>query len=237
MFVVFVATSSMMSHSLSVEKLKQINPRFHLIVFGFIREAQHKLFGSEEHSFYIIPELVAYITLDFYFERVFWEPINRIFTLSEDKKTLTRGHYVQGWNNTSFVNVEVDSMQQCIAKWTLRIDKSRPRNHIMIGIIGGRSSTDKGMFEENDYAYWGATGQSKKGKGNWKRYGALFSDNDVIECILDLKRRQVSFDKNGEKQGVACRAIICREGIKYRLGVSMYFGGFSCSIIDFQQTG
>merc|ERR1712228_93361 len=228
-----------MSQFLSIEKLKQIIPNIQLTVFGFIREAQQQLFGSNDDSYHIIPDLVTYITLNFYYERVFWEKINKRFTLSEDNKTLTcdkkTRKQLQGWDNASFVNIEIDSMQPCIAKWTLRIDKSK--HHVMIGIIGGRLTTDVGLFESYDYAYWSASGESRGGlNASWKSYGDKFKDGDVIDCILDLKKKEISFHKNGIDQGVACEDVQCDKDFKFRLGVSVYFEGGQCSIIDFQQS-
>ena len=225
--------------SLEVKRFKRMykacDENTQLTVSGYMRHSQ-TLLPSNENPYYTIPDLVTYILLAFYCQREYWDDIAKECVLSEDKRTITRTHG-QGWENTSFVNIEVDSMEQCVARWYIRIDKAIKR-HIMIGIVGDRTNTDQGLVGKYDYGYWGNNGHAKYGGAGWFSYGALFGQNefyDVICCILDLKNKEISWCKNGKNQGIACRNIEYRKGLKYRLGISMYFGGSSCSIIKFQK--
>ena len=124
----------------------------------------------------------------------------------------------ESWHNASYINVEVDSMEECIAKWYVKIDKCQ--QHIMIGIIGDKTAVNDGLFDDYDYAYWSIDGSAKRGGGWLLPYGKHFGENDEICCILDLKK-EISFDKNGDSQGVACTQVHCAEDFKYRLGISI----------------
>ena len=55
-----------MSSSLEVEKLKQIDAKTQKIVFGFIHDAQKLLPDSKHNAYFIVPDLICYITLEFY---------------------------------------------------------------------------------------------------------------------------------------------------------------------------
>ena len=219
--------------SLELEDLKKINLNTQFTIFGFIRNAQ-KLFAYTDDPYYTIPELVMYIILNFYYERIFWDIIAEGFSVSDDGRTLTKSSERQGWNNTSFVNVEIDSMDSCIAKCYIKMDKC-VGDHIMIGIIGGRTTTVDGLFDRYDYGYWSSSGQIKNGASYWENYGETFGNNDEICCILDLKKREISFNINGKEQGVACNDFYRGLGFKYRFGISMWYHLSKCSIVKFEK--
>ena len=218
--------------ALEMEQLKKIDKRTQFTVFGFVRDAQI-LLPSIDNPYYIIPDLVTYVVLNFYYQREFWYIVAQGFELSNHERTVTNTN-ARGWNNMSYVNVEVNSMEKCVAKWYIRIDKAVSR-HVMLGIIGRRITTDAGLFQPFDYGYWSSNGQTKSLGGAWRRYGARYEDNDEICCVLDLKKKEISWDKNGIKQGIASSNITCGVDIIYRLGISMYFKGSKCTIIRFER--
>lgn len=57
----------MSSFSLDVEGLKKVNHKTQCIVFGFIHMSQALLTGSDSNPYFIIPDLIFYIVLGFYF--------------------------------------------------------------------------------------------------------------------------------------------------------------------------
>ena len=227
-----------MSSKLDIEKLKTIDKDVQFTVFGFIRNAQ-KLFPSSDNPYYTIPELVVYISLKFYYEGAIWDLFDTDYSLSNHKRTLTRIKCEDqvGWDSTSYVNIEVDSMEKCIAKWYIRIDKS-VGNFAMIGFVGGRLTTNKGLFGRDDYVYFGYQGAKQHlptCKDGWVLYGASFGDNDEICSVLDLKKKEISWHKNGISQGIAFKNIECRHGMKYRLGISFHEKGSSATIDRFEK--
>merc|ERR1712154_653658 len=117
-------------------------------------------------------------------------------------KTITRSSGTSTWNNTSYVNVEVDSMIQGVYKWYIRIDKCM-FSHIFIAVSGNKIDTEAGLFSKNDYVYWSCIGEKGDGNADWKPYGDSYGDDDEIGVVLDLKKREISFEKNGKSQGVA----------------------------------
>ena len=228
-----------MTTFLKLEELKKIDQDTQFTVFGFIRDVQ-QLFHFNRNPDYAIPKLVMYIVLNFYYQGVFWDKIAQGFTLSDDKQSITKTASYS-WNNTSYTNIEIDSTERCIAKWYIKTNNCGGGDYqVMIGIIGGRQVTDSGIIPsaggEYNYSYWSSNGCCMSDAGTrWRKYGNPFNANDEICCVLDLKTRQVSFELNGRKQGIACKEIKCEDGFKYRLGVSTFYKDSTCTITRFEK--
>ena len=124
-------------------------------------------------------------------------------------------------------------MEKCVAKWYIHVDKCEI-NAMMIAIIGDRISTDESCTCAYDYFYW-SNGCCKSNTSFWQQYGERYGEDDEICCILDLQRREISFEKNGESQGIANTNIEVRENFKYRCGVSLYSQTEQCSIMRFEK--
>ena len=213
------------------EKLQYIDAEDRDVVFGFIHDAQN-LFPCDTNPYYIIPELIIYIVLNFCYDALLWDKIAAECRILDDKRTLTYLTASENWDNTSYVNVEIDSMENCIAKWYIHIDKL-PERHMMIAVVGNKTATDKGFYDKTDYFYW-STGAKKDG-WEWTDYAESYGENNEICCILDLKKKEITFEKDGKPQGVAYKDIEYGENFKYRCGVSMCENQTKCSIIKFEK--
>ena len=235
-----------MSSFLKLEELKEIDPKIRSVVFGFIREAQ-EIFPVNENPYYIVPELITYMILNFYYARVFWDIIAEQYALSENKQTITKTMR-HGWSNASYINIEVDSMEECIARWYVTTDKCGTSHndnyHVKVAIMGGAYST-KGLDtnrsdggEKEDFVYWSYNGHLLSSISNMGRanYSPKWKEKDVICCILDLKNKEISFELNGENVGIACKYIKCQDGWKYRCGDPHFILNQNAPLFDLKKS-
>ena len=115
--------------------LNDIDTDTDCLVHGYFR-------NSEEKSRIVIPTLVIYTCLMYYWIREYFADINEeeVFFSENRMKLECQSHLV--WNNTSFGNIKIDSMCNDIFKWKLKIpgDDKLARQRDGIGLLLGISS-------------------------------------------------------------------------------------------------
>ena len=87
------------------------------------------------------------------------------------------------------------------------------------------------------YAYSGSGHKLPQGMDRvwykWIKYGDNFKANDTISVILDLRKGQISYLKNGVDQGIAYENIQRDDKIQYQLLVSLQGMGDCVEITNF----
>ena len=117
-----------------------------------------------------------------------------------------------------------------IYQWKVQIIEG---NDVNLGVIFSETckKNKKQMWwlADEGYSYWGDDGQIYH-SDKYKKYGAKYGAGDVIDVILNLKKYNVSFAKNGEKYG---KAFKVNKEKGYRLGVGVSGGGHVLQLISF----
>eukprot|EP01084_Bolivina_argentea_P289914 497913_1 len=236
-----------------------------MIVYGYINNAQKSLQSIDFN--YKIPEIVVYVVLAFYHEREGFSTTAHCMESSKDYKSLTyTGDYFDTCcnKNASYGTIVVDSQSNCICKWYIRIDDSFNKiaflsDDIQIGIAERNfTKTDIGVSAPNNFIYCGKSWSDSSGMpsldnapkedvgiiiewidGNQTKiaYGKAYGKGDEICVVLDLKKRQISFEKNGENLGIAYKDIPCSDNIRYRLCLHAQERPFKCTITRFMRIG
>ena len=136
------------------------------IVTGYMHKVQ-RLFTnrSTENPYWVIPQLVVLLCLEFYAILEYFDQYNAEVTeLSNNKRTLTktRDNEEYGWNNTTFANIWHKSTDRCIIQWTFKQDIIHNEGHLLNGgVVIGVTNTDiwgvklhnVGLYRSNGYGY------------------------------------------------------------------------------------
>ena len=125
--------------------------------------------------------------------------------------------------NSSFGHIVVGPRMK--AEWEVKVKHG---DNIGIGIcnvIGGlKSAKNKKLLIQsftndiNGYGYMGNDGGVQR-SGRYKKYGQQFKAGDKVTVVLDTKNKTLSFQLNGEDQGIAYKNLPAGD---YRLAVSFF---------------
>ena len=225
------------------EILSSIDTDTDFLVHGYSREAEKSLETDKESV--VIPPLIIYTILMYYWMGEYFDDIDEDKVCrSDDRLKVTSIQH--GWKNSSFGKTIIDSTGKNIYKWKLKVGDNQEKNsrseqpHIMLGITTG-TDTSEFFIWDNDrsvifYGYNGYGGSKYYrflGGFQTGTYGVAFAGGDVIEIVLDLYNKQLSFNVNDKNQGVAFESIKYGDDKKYRLVVSFYDENLSVELINF----
>ena len=113
--------------------------------------------------------------------------------------------------------------QNMKVEWEIKIDQG---SRVTVGIINMDRKSQTAMrkllnsFFTNDlygYGYFGNDGGIAR-NGRFKKYGESYKRGDTVSVVLDLFNKTLSFNKNGEDQGVAFKNIPVGE---YRVAIAI----------------
>ena len=151
---------------------------------------------------------------------------------------------IRRWDNASHGFITIKSMSNCITKWTLKIHGTiNGCNVIGITSIFDRNTPFQWDHDKPNYSYLGDSGDVGN-TGKWHEYDKkinepdrhrAFKENDIIQIILDLNKRTISFTKNGKEFGVAWKDIPEKPDLSFKLVISVRNAGDGATIMDFQQ--
>ena len=117
-----------------------------------------------------------------------------------------------------------------IYQWKIQILEG---NDVNLGVIFSdtckKNKKQMWWLADEGYSYWGDDGQIYH-SDKYKKYGEKYGAGDIIDVILNLKKYNVSFAKNGDKYG---KAFKVNKEKGYRLGVGISGGGHVLQLIKF----
>ncbi len=111
-------------------------------------------------------------------------------------------------NNTSSCTVLGDKIFTKIRKYyfAVKVDDCPTTSYIMVGVTDPStiSSNYNNFLSHNQrgYAYYSYQGSKYHNSGS-ATYGPAFSKGDEIGCLVDFKKKAITFFKNGQNLGVA----------------------------------
>ena len=196
------------SMALELKTLSKVDRDSEYLIFGFIRQ-------SEIEFDKIIPPLISWTCLMFYWMNEYFEFIGDTVIASENQLTITSmGDAIDCWQNTSFGKQIIQSTNEGIYKWILSVIGG----DAVIGISDSdQIRTDNHFAWDNHTNYYALV--SRSGSKVWKKNNDTevedYCDRDegtaekMIAVILNLKLRQISFEIDGVDKGVAIENIKC----------------------------
>ena len=144
----------------------------------------------------------------------------------------------RNWNCFAFGKIWIDSMMECVAKWTLRINHINDKRkwaHIIIRLL-----SKEGEWTNNTYYEIDGLGQPYRkeiqivGVTGWSQNLDLaFKKGDEIVLVLDTEKGNISLIRNGGRTHHVFGNIQRNENIKYKLGVWLYDHKYSVTLTNF----
>eukprot|EP01084_Bolivina_argentea_P281865 482359_1 len=195
-----------------VKELNKADKKSKYIVFGYIKQAQNEL------SLKVIPVDITWICLAYLFEsEVFVKvPDKMRITIYKSKYTITNNRGV--W---STCYGKIFSLKNAGGrKWKIKINKLK-YGAICIGIDKAPCQQEKTAFFDKalttNYSYHCHGTKYESGIGQRLQNNYRYSDDDVIEMILNSVQGTLYFLKNGEKVPIH---FDVKKSISYRLAIA-----------------
>ena len=209
--------------SVDNERIKTIDDRTKLLVFGYIRK-----------SFQNSPDLVIFTCLSFYFIREYFATKGKYTKISSNGNVIEK-ITDDGWGSMAYGNIEITNKNKGIYEWHLDIidDKS----HIVIGIASGIHISSSFHGSSKSYGLWSANGNRINTFCRDRTYSKKFGKGSIVIIELDMthhEKKKLSFIINGKNEGVAFDNVSFKtDDTTYRLAVNMYYPGAKVKIIKF----
>ena len=214
-----------------LKRLKQIDTKFKLPVFGFIRETENDL-----SSLLNIPMMIYYLCLAYYFEQDYFEKCTKNMTISANKMTVTHNGIDPGWAY-SWCKQWVDSHVFQITKWKIKINRIPSFKSMRIDIASDdKQNTGFIRPESANYRMYNNMNTTTYSYKKWsinKFGGIIFNTGDILSIILNTRMRTISVIKNDDPIQVIWQNIQIDTSIRYRLCVICCHDGNSASLIYF----
>ena len=123
-------------------QIKTIDVRSKNTVFGFIRESQ-SLFDTETQCY--IPDVVGYIVLMYCYIAEYFTVYGSNIEYNQSTNTIKYISSCHGQHETAYGNINIDTNDNCIHRWTLRIINDECYE-IFIGIDSSNKSYINDQF-------------------------------------------------------------------------------------------
>eukprot|EP01083_Nonionella_stella_P054763 144541_1 len=227
-------------------------------VYGFIRKNSYCLLIQNNHnSFYIIPELVIFICLQYLYAIEYFQFHQVGCRLSKglQSATSTSTHESTASWNSCFGRRMIESTSNVTVTWDIKV-KLSPANEMdsnwyIIGITSNPCDQTDIAFQRNtkdmNYAYYLQNNQAFC-KYESKEYGDFAPFKSCQEVIvrmeLNLKKQTLSFWLSTDKkwlwfdhkkyQGIMYQNIQRADMVQYTLAVSLYGSDATATIENFQ---
>ena len=222
---------------LSCKQFDGIDDESKTVVSGYIRLAEEILSNSETNQSFIlltISKQIIYLIICFYHTKEFFFKIGKQVIRSNHKCSIKK--LSDGYNNTSYGYRSIPSLYNCIVIWTLKIHTCAS-GAVVVGITANHNAPNRTFQWDKryiNYSYLGDLGNIGK-MSKFNPYGPTFTNNDIIQIILDLNKQTLSFKKNGHDLGIAFQDIVQSQSISYKLAITAHDTSDGVTIIDFQQ--
>lgn len=225
---------------MSLSKLKQVDNRSRMVIFGYIRRFETK------HQHVTIPMMIQYLFLIYY-----W--INEKFTvhgddikLEQDGKVATRLKKIIAPYHTAYGNHTIDLADTSIIayQWTFQI-RDIPFKNLSPICIGIDASSDKYISHDFTAAYYNHCEFYSIGSNNnvYNRRWSEWSDNnlkllrkwrkdDILVLLLNVQSKNFKIKMDGQEGLIANN--IWFQNTKYNLGVALPHENARVELIDFQ---
>ena len=224
---------------MSLKQLNKVNKRTKYSVYGWIREREKKL-GLRN-----IPSMITAICILYFRDNEIFEIIDdEQIQISQYKKTIKKINKDRRWNNNSYGKTKIESMNNAIYEWNIKILNSGASGNIAIGIAhdGGLAIYPSQLIEES----FGHSGIYYMVLDHGNKYSNIrqkhkieddcnyrFSTGDIVSLRLDLRDSVIKLSVNENDYKVIFKNIKESFNVSYRLFVSLYSVDDSVEILNF----
>ena len=226
--------------SFDLARIKRIDNRQKLTVFGYLREACDVN----------IIDLICYICLSFYASLQTFSRYSQYLKLSGYDNNTLRGHVCETdadqWCS-AFGETWIESTSSDIIKWEIKLnnDGSFDHGHFGIGVISNQHKQDVDRDADSMHCYfyyfyysYGCQGVFKvDGKYNEEHDGIdklhrKIASGDTIHFILNMGSTKLCYYLNDEESNVKVLTNSIKTGkdLKYAFAISMVPRYITCSI-------
>ena len=143
--------------------------------------------------------------------------------VTEGKTVSTKSNIKDG--NSSLGHIVVGGGKRMKARWELAVKHGDNIGLGVCSVVGGlKTAKNKKLLTQsftndiNGYGYMGNDGGVQR-SGRYKKYGQQFKAGDKVAVVLDTKQKTLSFELNGEDQGVAFKNLPSGD---YRLAAAFF---------------
>ena len=212
------------------KQLKDMDTRWKFIVFGYIRQKENEL------SLYNVPSMISYLCLKFYFHGEYFTKCTGNLKISNDKMSVNAFKNLVGYlDQVVYGNLWIDSLSNCIARWTFKINK----NNIRI-IVSSTEELGSSQKDRSPYYFFGkglsGSYQDQPSPGFSQSTASAFTIRDVMTLTLNTKEASISLQKKDKSALIMFKNIKTGQDIKYKLATSLVKEGDSITLIDFDLT-
>eukprot|EP01084_Bolivina_argentea_P093196 167631_1 len=201
-----------MSVSNSDIKLKDIDDRTTLSVYGYIRKC-------ELHS--IIPDIIINLCVLFYHVGDYFTICYKSAVINDANDTVT--HTMSGCVSTCYGALKIPSMRPSIHVWKFKITATKKDSFVSIGItesdINNVDDCNEAFCYVKDKINYGFSNCGWKCSKNINQiYGGKYGHNDTITMILNSVDHTLRYEVNGSTRGL-CYTVECNKNLHYKMGV------------------
>lgn len=198
------------------------------VIQGFVRRLQEM-----EHS---IPTEIVHLCAAFYLGQEYFACHGDSYQLDDDRTTITK---MQANFESAFGHISIPSMSNKIHCWTFKVNHCCDYMCFGISDFGDydvqrncflNDSTDK----SHNYCAQHPEGKRSGGKEMYSETydGFDLNDGSIIEMVLDLKRRELTFSVNGSCLGAVC-SVACDEKISYKMAIWFHQQSSSVTLTNY----
>ena len=220
--------------------LSGVDDKTNHLVHGYCR--QYEISMSQNGSPVIVPPLIIYTCLMYYWMSEYFDEIcEKYVERSDDKMKLKYIGERSDWYNSNFGKMHIDSTSQMVYKWELKVIADLMSNfNLILGVSSSMVTKEVFVWDDEStfYGYDARDGYRFSNSSteifDQQEYGEGIKGGDVFGICLDLSKKQLSFSINDDTQGIAFENVKCEKGLKYRLVVSFYTKDVSVELLSFE---
>ena len=220
-----------MTLPLSFKELDQIDQKDKDLVNGYVRKLTH----LDD----LIPNLVIFTVLSFYYIAECWGECGDDVVISNDGRVLTKKQAAiseSNWNNTSYGNKWIDSMNKKVHKWTFHIDREAYAS-MLFGFVAEAVHHNGDFSASTEIINYGMTNTGsiwKHGKYHGLS-GVHIREGDTVIITLNLVDRTILFavDERHEDE-ITHEDIIQNHDTKYKICVSLLTPNLQITMTNYE---
>ena len=230
--------------ALNFEELHQIDLSQRDLVFGYFRQYEVMLHKSnQDNSFYLVPDLVIYITLSYYYMFEYFKLYPMIIHPSQDQTMITRGDDRHIWCNICYSSTEIYPIQsKSVYQWFIKLESVQGNMHIGFG--SDYDSLDVFSLLDTESAYYVlscfsgnlyGSGTKEVKRRDYIGYDE-FKTGDIVcvEFSCNGNKSHIKYYLNNVDQEIAFSADEIKMDIAYRMAITLCDPGDCVTIIDFK---
>ena len=186
------------------------------MVLGFFRA--HKISIQQYDSSFIIPSLVIYTCLTYYWINEYLDVINESVVSRSDDKMIITNKTRDTWNNISVGKTTINSISNGVYKWKLKFSGSDL--DAMMGVTNGNDVSQSVASDSLSTCY----GYFSKGflYPSCVYVGKRIEEGDIVNVVLDLTNKQLLMSINDSDESTFTIDVKCEENLVYRFAVTLH---------------